>query len=204
MSETIREDLVEAAVAVFREKGYERATVREIADRAGMGVSALYFHIRSKEELCLAAVEPVLETGAAWMEELAGDALPPLDKLRRAIRRSIEIYGAHPEVVIYLQDFFPVVERLRPDLSSRTKLAWTEIVRQVLAEEGREDELDPKLVAYGILGMFSWMHRWYRPEGQAGAAEIGDLYASLLIDGLRARSGQPSRRGNGSQRERST
>ena len=52
----VRADVVEAAIAVFREKGYERATVREIAYRAGLGTSTLYFHVKSKEELYLAAV----------------------------------------------------------------------------------------------------------------------------------------------------
>ena len=45
----VREDVAEAALAVFLAKGYDRATVREIADRAGLQVSSLYAHIGSKE-----------------------------------------------------------------------------------------------------------------------------------------------------------
>ncbi len=43
----------EAARVLFREKGFDQATLREIATHAGMGVSSLYRHIQSKEELLI-------------------------------------------------------------------------------------------------------------------------------------------------------
>lgn len=182
----VPEVLVRAAIEVFREKGYERATVREIAARAGLGVSSLYFHVRSKEELCLAVVRPAIESGADWMEDLVEAPEPPLEKLRAAIRRAVELYDHHPEISIYLSDFFPVVARTDPDLPERPKRAWEALVAQVVESEGR-DPADAKLLSYGILGTFTSLHRWYRPEGRRSAAELANLYADMLIDGLRAR-----------------
>lgn len=46
--------LLEAARALFREHGFDRATLRAIAERAGMGTSSIYRHFRSKEELLIA------------------------------------------------------------------------------------------------------------------------------------------------------
>jgi AcrR family transcriptional regulator len=184
----VRADVVQAAIEVFREKGYERATVREIADRAGLGTSSLYFHVRSKEELALAAVHPVVEAGATWLEELGAADLPPDAKLRAAIVRAVELYDRHPEVTIYLSDFYPVVDRLLPEAGERAKAAWAELVRQVLEADG--DTVDPRrarLLAYGVLGMASWMHRWYRSDGPVSSTELGELYADLILDGLRPR-----------------
>lgn len=181
-----RTDLLDAAVEVFREKGYERATVREIAERAGLGVSSLYLHVRSKEELCLALVRPVLEEGAEWMEELVAAPEPPLDKLRVAIVQAVKLYDRHPEVYIYLSDFFPVVARTDPDLPQRPKRAWEALVAQVLESGGTTDSR-AKLLSYGILGMFTSLHRWYEPGGAQTAEELADLYADMLIEGLRAR-----------------
>jgi AcrR family transcriptional regulator len=184
----VRSDVVQAAVEVFREKGYERATVREIADRAGLGTSSLYFHVRSKEELALAAVAPVIEAGATWLEELASSDVAPEEKLRAAIVRAVELYDRHPEVTIYLSDFYPVVDRLLPEAGERAKAAWADLVRQVLEADGAEVEPGrARLLAYGVLGMASWMHRWYRSEGRVSATELGHLYADLVLDGLRPR-----------------
>ena len=47
-------------------------------------------------------------------------------------------------------------------------------------------DVDPKLTAYGILGMINSMHQWYRPGGRYTAAEIGERYAASWIDGLSA------------------
>lgn len=184
----VRADVVQAAIEVFREKGYERATVREIADRAGLGTSSLYFHVRSKEELALAAVAPVLDAGARWLEELAAAEQPPEEKLRAAIVRAVELYDRHAEISIYLSDFYPVVDRLLPELGERAKAAWAWLVRDVLEANGEPaDPRRARLLAYGVLGMASWMHRWYRSDGPVSSTELGELYADLVLDGLRPR-----------------
>ncbi|MEU5218120.1 ScbR family autoregulator-binding transcription factor [Streptomyces sp. NPDC020807] len=48
-----RQAILEAAAAVFADRGYERATVGEILVRAGVTKGALYFHFASKEDLAL-------------------------------------------------------------------------------------------------------------------------------------------------------
>ena len=55
-----------------------------------------------------------------------------------------------------------------------------------LREGALRADLDPKMTAYGILGMVNWMHQWYRPGGRFTAAEIGEQYAASVIDGLSA------------------
>ena len=159
--------------------------MREIAARAGLGVSSLYFHVRSKEELCLAVVRPAIESGADWMEDLVEAPEPPLEKLRAAIRRAVELYDHHPEISIYLSDFFPVVARTtlicRSGPNGRGRHLWPRSSR------ARGETCDAKLLSYGILGTFTSLHRWYQPEGRRSAAELANLYADMLIDGLRAR-----------------
>lgn len=183
----MRPDIAEAALGVFQDKGYRAATVREIADRAGLGVSSLYFHIGSKEELLLALVRPVLELGADWMEELAASDAPAADKLRDACVHAAELYDRHPEIFVYLSDFYPEVERRFPELADRARSSWIEIVGAVLAQRGIADPVDVRLATFGILGMFSWMHRWYERGGQRSSTEIGTLYADVILLGLEPR-----------------
>ncbi|MGW8554390.1 ScbR family autoregulator-binding transcription factor [Streptomyces tubercidicus] len=52
-----RRVILEAAASVFDEQGYDRATIAEVLDRAGMTKGALYFHFASKEQLALAVLE---------------------------------------------------------------------------------------------------------------------------------------------------
>src|SRR5262245_446924 len=54
----------EAARSLFRERGFDRATLREIAARAGMGASSIYRHVESKEELLVQELADLQEE--AW------------------------------------------------------------------------------------------------------------------------------------------
>ncbi|GAA3200643.1 MULTISPECIES: ScbR family autoregulator-binding transcription factor [Streptomyces] len=55
-----RRTILEAAAAVFDERGYTSATIGEILERAGVTKGALYFHFGSKEELALGVFEEQL------------------------------------------------------------------------------------------------------------------------------------------------
>jgi len=50
--------------------------------------------------------------------------------------------------------------------------------------QGEFRKFDAKLASFAILGSINWISRWYRPEGQFHAREIGKLFSDLFIDGL--------------------
>ncbi len=193
MTAVLREDVAAAALEVFLAKGYDRATMREIADRAGLGISSLYGHVATKEALFVGVARPVLEVGTAWMEDVAAAPLVPEEKLRRACVRAAELYDRHPEIAVYLSNGSGEIARALPELTRRAKDAWTRIVGECLGGgvdptecQGRDVEPDEvRVLAYGILGMFSWMHRWYHPGGGMTATRIGERYAAMLLGGLR-------------------
>ena len=56
----------EAALELFREKGFDGATLRAIAARAGMGASSIYRHVQSKEELLIEELADLQED--AWTQ----------------------------------------------------------------------------------------------------------------------------------------
>jgi AcrR family transcriptional regulator len=73
----------EAARALFREQGFDRTTLREIAARAGMGASSIYRHIRSKEELLVDELAELQQRAFARLRAGTGRALPARERLRR-------------------------------------------------------------------------------------------------------------------------
>ena len=182
-----RDAILEAALAVFRENGYERTSVRAIAERAGISISSLYAHIKGKQELFLELVAPVFEHARADMEEIVASDAPVREKLRRAIVRGASAFDEnYEELVIYLRDFFPILQRADPEARREYERSWIALIEQGIAEGVLRDDVDPKMAAYGILGMINWMHQWYRPGGRFTAAEIGEQYAASWIDGLSA------------------
>jgi TetR/AcrR family transcriptional regulator, cholesterol catabolism regulator len=184
-----RDAILEAALAVFRENGYERTSVRAIAERADISISSLYAHIKGKQELFLELVAPVFEHARADMAEIVASGAPVREKLRRAIVRGTSAFDEnYEELVIYLRDFFPILQRADPEARREYERSWIALIEQGIEEGVLRADVDPKMAAYGILGMINWMHQWYRPGGRFSAAEIGEQYATSWIDGLSARS----------------
>ncbi|HVH20744.1 MAG TPA: helix-turn-helix domain-containing protein, partial [Myxococcota bacterium] len=73
----------EAARSLFRERGFDHATLREIARRAGMGASSIYRHVRTKHELLVLELAELQEE--AWTRFRQGDDrdLATRDRIRR-------------------------------------------------------------------------------------------------------------------------
>jgi AcrR family transcriptional regulator len=95
-----RERLVEAALEVFASHGFEGATTREIARRAGVALAALPYHFTTKEALWKAAADRIFgQLGEAFRRRFEG--LADLDvptRLRLVLRAFVRFQAAHPEL----------------------------------------------------------------------------------------------------------
>ena len=95
-----RERLLEAALPIFAAHGFDGATTREIAKRAGVALAALPYHFETKDALWRAAVDRIFallhDAVAVRLDALAG--LEPRERLRHALRDFLAFAAAHPEL----------------------------------------------------------------------------------------------------------
>jgi len=95
-----RERLVEAALQVFASHGFEGATTREIARRAGVALAALPYHFTTKEALWKAAADRIFgrlgDSFRRRLEGLEGVELPT--RLRLMLGDFVRFQAAHPEL----------------------------------------------------------------------------------------------------------
>lgn len=87
----------EAARSLFRERGFDGTTLRAIAERAGMGASSIYRHIRSKEELLLDELLEVSEE--AWQRFRRGEdrSRPARERLQDFLDAEHALLAGDPE-----------------------------------------------------------------------------------------------------------
>jgi AcrR family transcriptional regulator len=97
--------IAQAAKEVFAEHGYQRATLEEIAQRAGMSKATIYLYYRNKDDLFLHVVEELITTVMAATAQEAVTPKPPLEKLYGMVRGKIEFYEREREFFrIYLNE----------------------------------------------------------------------------------------------------
>jgi AcrR family transcriptional regulator len=94
-SEETRKRILEAALDVFRERGFARATMREVATRAGMAVGAAYYYFDSKEAIVLAFYERSTRELVPAIEARLSQCRTLEDRLRAVIAEKFEYFGPH-------------------------------------------------------------------------------------------------------------
>ncbi|MDX1502043.1 MAG: TetR/AcrR family transcriptional regulator [Thermoanaerobaculia bacterium] len=178
--------ILEGASQVFRRRGLAATGMRDIAAELGMHVGNLYYYFENKQAL-LAFCQ--LDTLAS-LEELAAsvEAAPRSagEKLRRLIVGHVERLNertpgslAHLEVEALEEPWRSEVQRRRD--------AYEEVFRTLIRDgiaAGEFREVDPAVAALGVLGALNWTVKWFRPGGRRRAAQIGEEFADLLLNGL--------------------
>ncbi|QEN17288.1 TetR/AcrR family transcriptional regulator [Mycobacterium sp. ELW1] len=177
------------ATEVFRREGFARARLEDVAAEVGINRASLYYYVGTKEELLLALVEePARDMTRHCRAALESDE--PADvKLRAALHSYVDDLQNHPELFLLFSESQHLAAI--PDAHGITTNA-EDYTRTLLAivEEGVgtgvfRDDLEPRLVTHGILGMHNWIHRWYAPSGRCSLTEIGEVFAEMILSGLR-------------------
>src|SRR5437868_467760 len=85
------DSLLDVAVAVFNERGYDATSMEELATRLGVTKSAIYHHVPSKVELLRLALDRALDGLFAVVEEPGATTGPAIDRLEHVVRGSIRV-----------------------------------------------------------------------------------------------------------------
>jgi TetR/AcrR family transcriptional regulator, cholesterol catabolism regulator len=182
-----RQQILEAAALVFRRKGYDRATLRDIAKEAGLLRGSLYYHIRSKEELLRQTMEQPIRDLCGQLEDLVVATAPAADKLQHAITIHLHAFDAHYlSLFVYLQNLLQVDAMRRPfqKQAKRYEECWQRIVLQGMQSSEFPADLGVKVATFAILGMCNWMRRWYHQDGRLSIDDIAQQFSYLILNGL--------------------
>jgi AcrR family transcriptional regulator len=94
--DALRQKILEAAVELFVQNGYESVTMRGIADRIEYSASTIYLYFKNKTEIVGAICSETFETLIEGLEEIESRNLPPLDQLIAGLRCYIAFGLDHP------------------------------------------------------------------------------------------------------------
>ena len=190
-----RREIAEAAVRVFDRLGLQGASISAVAAELGIDRASVYYYISSKEELFDEVLRAVAERNSQIATDIAASPLPAPDKLRNLIVAIMESYGEHyPLLFIYIRENLSRVSGTRSKWSSDMRQvnriienAFIEIIEEGYTDGTLRDVGPSRIVAYGMLGVVGWTHRWFRPETSPHTArEIGETYANMMVSGMRA------------------
>lgn len=179
-----RERLLAAAAEVFAEAGAS-ASLKDVADRAGLGVGTVYRHMPDKDAVIVALLRPQLEQLVTMAEAALGDP-PTFETFADLIRR---IFGAMAgskalsEIILYQHE---LPEELREPVA-RVLTGYAEVMRRILRTGGLRQDVD---ITDLVLCMTA-AHAVETTFADLGAGSSRRLL-ELMLDGMRVRRDAPT------------
>jgi AcrR family transcriptional regulator len=181
-----RAEILRAALRAFRDQGYHRTTLEDIADLVGVRKTALYHYFPDKESILHACHQQGLAEVHHHVVEATERYTRASDRLAYLIREHVRVMTDTLEG----SSFAFEVSALSPahhaevvGARDRYERALRDIVAQGVAA-GEFADVDPKVPVFAILGAINWIAHWYHPEGSFHAAELGQRFAEQLVGGL--------------------
>ena len=180
-----KEEIILSAIKIVNRKGYQGATMEEIAAELLMTKGSLYYYFKNKEDLIFQCHELVLskviEELQAHLEE---DQLTYEQRLRKMIVTHIDYAIEEKETLnlIIIPDETYSTDHLNPILEKRN--AYARYFDQVIERGIEANEFtitEPKIARMILLGSMNWIQQWYSPEGRKTKEEIQEIYSDYLL-----------------------
>ncbi|WP_223127998.1 TetR/AcrR family transcriptional regulator [Pasteuria penetrans] len=199
-----REDIVRMAAQLFSERGYHGTKVRDIAAACDLLSGSLYTHIRSKEELLFSICVQGAQVFLNRADPIVQSCVHPIKKLRLLLRTHVTTVAEERETATV---FFHEWRALRNDhlqivreYRNRYEGIWKSILREGVSQ-GIFLPTNNSIVCKIWLSVGNWTYQWYRADGPLNPAQLADLLADLLLQGMIVRRDQNSDSQNGNHLE---
>ena len=184
--QTRRMEILAAASAVFRERGFHAAGMREIAQRMGVAVGKLYYYFDSKEALLAFCQEDCLRRLLDMVAQAEQSSASPALQLQAIVRGHVRCLNSEvPGSLAHLE-----VESLAPAdrarimrLRRRYERALQGVLERGVAA-GCLRCADLPLATRTLLGAMNWTVKWWRPDGRMGLEALADGVVEQMLHGL--------------------
>ena len=97
-----RKQIIEGAIKVFTAKGFHSATVREIAEEAGLTMGSLYNYIRSKEDIIYIVYDYITRILREEVKQAIAGISDPKERLKSALRQNLDSIYKYQDVVMFI------------------------------------------------------------------------------------------------------
>lgn len=191
------EFVLQRAAEVFAERGFHRASIRDLARATGMSLAGHYYYFQSKNEALFRICDHVLRLILETFEERAKPIDDPLERLRLLVLTHLEISLSHMREMKVLSH---EAESLRGEYLAKirqTKKRYYDSLLSILREirgDRRGNGRDLRLAAMTLFGSMNWIYTWYRPEVDGDAKRLTGVMLGIFLRGFPGGDGATARR----------
>lgn len=191
-NENQREVILDYAAMVFAQKGFDGASISDLASIVGLSKAAIYHYFPNKRELGDAIILSAMQTLVRSVSESVKEVSSPRDQLKIFMETHAHEFELNSNRFITMLAGFEAMS-VGPMKTEAMELRYQYemLLRRILqdgVDQGVFRDMDISMAGRAVLSMLSWLARWYRPEGRLSAREIALTYFELISSGFEVRS----------------
>ena len=179
-----RGDIIRAAGRLFRQKGYNGTTIRDIADAVNMRSGSPFYHFKSKHEILFIVTTEGIEVMLKNLEAALANELPPRESFEACVTTHLNyLLGPGRDfawVMLYESRLLDPAEReVVHRMSARYEAVFSGVLDRLHANG---DLADASVVTRKlILGTMNWSAQWYNQDGASNPSEIAKHICDLVL-----------------------
>jgi AcrR family transcriptional regulator len=190
------EEVVEVALKLFLERGYDNTPMSLLAKRLGLTKAGIYHHFASKEDLLFLVHKTAMERGLKSVFEAAAQESDAERRLRVFLYEHARMLALDPTAMLMIRE----ARRLSPKHLQDIKKTWRrgfDLVRDAIAELQQQrrcrGDVEATFAAFAGIGMASWIAYWFDPTRPESAEVVARTMTDIFIGGLLAEPARQSR-----------
>jgi AcrR family transcriptional regulator len=182
--ESPRGKLLQTAAHLFRSKGYERTTVRDLASAVGIQSGSIFHHFKSKDEILRAVMEETIVYNTALMRAALLESNDARERVLSLIRCELQsIMGGTGEAMgVLVYEWRSLSEDSRAyilSLRDTYEQIWLDVLSD--ARDAGYFKADPFVLRRFLTGALSWTTTWFRPDGKMTLDQLAEEALSLVF-----------------------
>lgn len=179
--------LLTCAAKAFAKLGYEKASMRQLAQATGFSLAGLYYYVRSKEELLFFIQYHTFGVLNEGLENILKKSAAPETHLKEMIFGHVRYLVEHlPELKLCATELDSLQGEFYQQVLKRRK-HYFELTQQILKQLSEQDHgsrVDTNLATLYLFGMLNWIVMWFDPE-RNDPTELAESLAEFFLGGYR-------------------
>src|SRR6202142_3911402 len=185
--------IVVHATAVFYEKGYEGASMRDLARSSGMSLSGLYYYFESKEKMLYLIQKHTFSTIVERLRERLDEVSDSEQRIRIFIFNHLEYFLANEKAMKVLSHEAEVLKNGFGAEIAAIKREYYRICVGLLDDfkVAKRIEFSSRMAVLSLFGMMNWIYTWYNPRVDADAEELSRGMGDIFLRGVSTAAQRP-------------
>ncbi|MFZ3213882.1 MAG: TetR/AcrR family transcriptional regulator [Terriglobales bacterium] len=179
-------EILDHATAVFCDKGYDAASMRDLSRATGMSLAGLYYYFESKEKLLYLIQKDAFETILAGLRPRLEGVSDPEQQVRVFIQNHLEYFLANQKAMKVLSH---EDEALKNSYGSEVRAIKRDYYRICLGlvedlMRARGVEFSGRIAVLSLFGMMNWIYTWHNPRVDADAGVLARQMSEIFLNGV--------------------